>query len=112
MWFTERLLSLHRKIITKATTSIEVWDVKYLQSPKSNAKTYNVSISLRKPLAPGEDFRGFAISGGTSSISFIEKREVEDMLSQIEVISLDGIPHNLHYMSRKVRSFGKYHQGP
>lgn len=91
-------LSLHGKAIIRATTYVELRDVKFLLSPQHNGRTYHVSIMLDRPLAPGEFDRGFSLDGGYDSISFLGNREAEDICSQNTVVLLDAVPHKLHFM--------------
>ena len=102
----------YRNNITNAVTHAEVWDVKFLRSPQHTAKTYHVAIRLDRPLGPSEVGRGFSLDGAYDSISFAEQKEVERLLVNGTAVQLHGIPHKLHYMSRKVRSPGKHVPGP
>jgi hypothetical protein len=91
---------------------VELRDVKYLLSPQHDGRTYHVSIMLDRPLAPGEFDRGFSLDGGYDSISFVGKKEAEDICSQNAVALLDAVSHQLHFMSEKTRSPGRYRSGP
>ena len=105
-------LTKHHKSITNAVTYGEVWDVKFLRSPQHTAKSYHISIRLDRSLAPGEFGRSFSLDGAYDAISFVEIKEAEGLLSKGDVIQLKSVPHELHYMSRKVRSPGKHVPGP
>jgi hypothetical protein len=105
-------LAAHGNSVTKATTYVELHDVKFLLSPEHTANTYHVSIMFDRPLAPGEIGRGFSLDGGHEALSFAGKAEAGVLLAQDGVIQLKAVPHELHYMFRLIRSPGKYMSGP
>jgi hypothetical protein len=105
-------LSTYGKSITNARTWVELHDVKFLLSPQHTGKTYHVSIIFDRPLSPGEIGRGFSLDGGYDSVSFANGDEARELFSRGAAVRLDAVPHELHFVSKKVRSPGSYQSGP